>query len=228
MKTIISLIATMILSTNFVQAQQPSINSVGFGVRGGVNFQNINGKNSNGDKLKNDMLTGFNAGVNAEIPLGAFFYLQPGLLFTTKGAKNKTVVASQNFSSAIKISYVELPINFLFKPMLSSGHFLLGFGPYFALGVGGKATYDGIAISHTENVKFKNDVKITDPTNVTYFKKTDAGANLLAGYEFGNKISFQLNAQLGLVDINSKYEGVSNDKTTAKNTGFGFSLGYRF
>jgi hypothetical protein len=55
----------------------------------------------------------------------------------------------------------------------------------------------------------------------------DAGANMLAGYQFRNKISVQLNAQLGLTKINPEYEGAGNDKTSAKNTGFGFSLGYR-
>jgi Outer membrane protein beta-barrel domain len=228
MKTRISLITAAIFSISFAQAQQDKMNSTSFGFRGGVNFQNINGKNSSGDKLKNDILTGFNAGVNAEIPLGTSFYLQPGLLFTTKGAKSKTVVLGQDVKSTIKVSYVELPINFLYKPMLGTGHLLLGFGPYVALGVGGKATYDAIGISRTENVKFKNDVKLNDPNDVTYFKQIDAGANILAGYEFSNKISFQLNAQLGLTDINPKYEGTTSDKATAKNTGFGLSLGYRF
>ena len=50
---------------------------------------------------------------------------------------------------------------------------------------------------------------------------------MLAGYEFNNKVSFQLNTQLGLTKINPEYEGSVNDKTAAKNTGFGFSLGYR-
>ncbi len=68
----------------------------------------------------------------------------------------------------------------------------------------------------------------SDPDNVVYLRPLDAGANFLVGYEFGNRISFQLNAQLGLTKINSEYEGASNDKTSAKNTGFGFSLGFRF
>lgn len=228
MKRTISLIAAIILSTTLVQAQQDKMNGTSFGLRGGVNFQNINGKNNNGDKLKNDILTGFNAGVNAEIPLGTSFYLQPGILFTTKGAKSKTVVLGQDIKSNIKISYVELPVNFLYKPMLGSGHLLLGFGPYIAFGVGGKAKYDGIGLSSTENVKFKKSVALNDPQDVTYFKPIDAGANILAGYEFNNKISFQLNAQLGLTDIRPKYDGATRDKATAKNTGFGLSLGYRF
>jgi hypothetical protein len=56
----------------------------------------------------------------------------------------------------------------------------------------------------------------------------DAGANFLFGYEFANKVSFQLNAQLGLLKINPEYEGTTNDQTSAKNTGFGFSIGYKF
>jgi hypothetical protein len=57
-------------------------------------------------------------------------------------------------------------------------------------------------------------------------KRFDAGGNLLAGYEFANKLSFQLNAQLGLVNINPEISG--SDKTKYRNTGFGVSLGYRF
>ena len=68
----------------------------------------------------------------------------------------------------------------------------------------------------------------SDPNDVVYIRPMDAGANMLAGYEFGNKVSFQLNAQLGLTKINPEYEGSSNDNSSAKNTGFGFSLGYRF
>ena len=45
-------------------------------------------KMKTGDKLDNKLKTGFNAGVNAEIPVGVDFYVQPGLLFSTKGATN--------------------------------------------------------------------------------------------------------------------------------------------
>ena len=230
MKKIISLITTMVLGTFFLQAQQ-KISHAGktsIGLRGGINFQNINGKDANGDKLKNDIITGFHAGINLEIPVGIDFYFQPGLLYTNKGAKNDEVILGQTINTKVKISYLELPLNFIYKPMLGKGHLLLGFGPYVALGIGGKATYKGGSSSYESDIKFKNKVMTTDPNNVVYFRPLDAGANMLAGYEFSNKVSFQLNAQLGLVKINPEYEGVSNDKTSAKNTGFGFSLAYKF
>ena len=66
-----------------LQAQDDT--RITFGVRAGVNFQNFNGKDENGDKLKNDLIVGFNAGVNVEIPVAPDFVLQPGLLFTVKG-----------------------------------------------------------------------------------------------------------------------------------------------
>jgi Outer membrane protein beta-barrel domain len=187
MKKRISLLTVLFLCTIIANTQHSGGTS--FGLRGGVNFQNINGKDNNNDKLKNDILTGF----NVEIPVAPDFYFQPGLLFTTKGAKNKEVFLGQTINSTIKINYVELPLNFLYKPMLGKGHFLLGFGPYVALGTGGKANYDGAGLSRTEDVIFKNTVQLTDSRDAVYFKQLDAGANILAGFEFGNKVSFQMN-----------------------------------
>ncbi|HET9746067.1 MAG TPA: porin family protein [Chitinophagaceae bacterium] len=230
MKKRIGLVSALVFVMVFSQAQQ-KVNLRGntsFGLRGGINFQNINGKDENGDKLENDMLTGFNIGINAEIPVGVDFYFQPGLLYTVKGAKSEEVILGQTIEGKIKISYVELPLNFLYKPMLGTGHLLLGFGPYVALGVSGKATYEGTGSSLNSDVKFKNKVMTSDPDDVVYIRPLDAGANILAGYEFGNRVSFQLNTQLGLTKINPEYEGVPDDKTSAKNTGFGFSLGFRF
>ena len=229
MKKRISLITVMVLGILFSQAQQKAshISRTSLGLRGGINFQNINGKDENGDDLKNDILTAFHIGINAEIPLAPDFYFQPGLLYTVKGAKNKEIFFGGTFNSKIKITYLELPLNLLYKPTLGQGRLLLGFGPYVALGVGGTSKIDDNGSSITKNIKFKNKVKISDPDNVVYLKPIDAGANFLAGYEFSNKVSFQLNAQLGLVKINPEYEDSTNDKTSAKNTGFGFSLGYR-
>ena len=179
-----------------------------FGIRAGVNFQNLNGKDAEGDKLENKLKTGFNAGVNAEIPVGIDFYLQPGLLFSTKGAKANAGDATTN------LSYVELPVNFIYKPELGTGRMVLGFGPYVGYALSGKY----------KNGAIESDIKFGD--QLDELKRLDAGANLLAGYEFNNKLSFQLNAGLGLLDIHNK--PVGDNKSSIKNTGFGLSLGYRF
>jgi len=58
------------------------------------------------------------------------------------------------------------------------------------------------------------------------FKKMDAGANLMVGYEFKSKLSAALKALLGLIDINAD-TNIPGDETRYRNTGFGVSLGYR-
>jgi len=93
-----------------------------------------------------------------------------------------------------------LPLNAVYKALVGNGYFMLGFGPYV-----------GYAIS----------------TSGGDFKAFDAGGNIFAGYELAGGLFFQLNTQLGMLNI---YDGsdISEDKSSIKNTGFGLSLGYRF
>ncbi len=199
----------------FAQEMTVTANKTTFGLRAGVNFQNINGKDAQGDKLENDLLTGFHAGVNAEIPIGTGIYVQPGVLYTMKGTKNN------DDDTKVKISYIDVPVNLLYKPILGTGNMVLGFGPYVGFGIGGKVE-EG---DNETDIEFENEYT---SSTAPQLKRMDAGANFLAGYEFANKLSFQLNAQLGLIDINPKIPNVSDDKTNWRNTGWGVSVGYRF
>lgn len=210
MKTIRILLTVMIMGSALSLSAQMGTSSIG--IRAGVNFQNLNGKDANNNNLENKLKPGFNIGVNADIPIAEDFYVEPGLLYTTKGAKSG--------SDKINLSYLEIPINLLYKPVLGEGRLLLGFGPYAAIGLGGKL--------NDTKVTYKNEISPAEAASGSvYLRRADAGANLLAGYEFASKFSAQLNAQLGLVNINPDISGVS-DNGTLKNTGFGVSLGYRF
>lgn len=196
---------------------------ISYGVRAGINFQNLNGKDYSGKDLDNKIKTGFHIGVNAEIPFVPDFYIQPGLLFSTKGAKQDDPASTEDLK--INLSYIEVPINLLYKPSFGPGKLLLGFGPYIGIAVGGK-TKEG---DQKMDIKFDNNVTISEyNAKYNYAKRMDFGGNLLVGYELAKKISFQLNAQLGMTKINPKYEFITNDKAKLKNTGFGFSVGYRF
>jgi hypothetical protein len=147
-------------------------------------------------------------------------------LFTTKGTKSK-----DDEDAKVNLSYIEVPINFLYKPELGMGKLLLGIGPYIAFGIGGKVSNgDGkeTDVEFTKEVSAANYSAATSQGLFPYFKRFDAGGNLLVGYEFSNKFSFQLNAQLGMTNINSEIKDVSSDNTKFKNTGFGLSVGYRF
>lgn len=206
------LLTTTLLFTTCLSAQTT------FGLRGGINFYSNSTKDADGDKAETKLITGFNIGANAEIPVGIDFFVQPGILFTTKGGKSK-----ENDTKTV-ISYIEIPVNFLYKADLGSGKVLLGFGPYLAFGVGGKMEAPN---GDEVDVKFTNEVQADDPV-AYYLKRMDAGANFLAGYEWASRFSVQLNAGLGLANIQPKVEGFDIGESSIKNTGFGVSVGYRF
>lgn len=195
-----------------------------FGILGGVNFQNLNGKDMLGDKLENDLILGFHAGLQTQIPIAPEFYFQPGLLFSTKGAKNTDGPITNTF----KLSYLELPLNFVYKALLGNGHFMLGLGPYIGMGIGGRGISEGGSLSFDRNIEFKNEVDLADPFTTPYFRRMDVGGNLFFGYEFASNLFFQLNTQIGLVGINPEYTAFPDDKSIIKNTGFGASVGYNF
>lgn len=218
-----SKVLLLALATTALSLASKAQDKTTFGVRAGVNFQNLNGE-LGGDDLDLDMKTGFHIGVNAEIPVASEFFLQPGLLFSTKGAKS-----DDGGDTKWNISYIEIPINFLYKPTLGNGKLLLGFGPYIGIGVGGKIKTEGDDI----DVKFSSDLDANEATEFMsgaawYQKRLDFGGNLLAGYELSSKLSFQLNAQLGMANLFPKFDGEKPDDTKMKNTGFGISVGYRF
>jgi len=210
MKTkLFSVFAGLIIAGFSVQAQD---SGASFGILGGVNLYNLTGEDDNGDKLENKLSPGFHLGVNVMIPVATDFYFHPGLLFSGKGAKN----TEGSTDATLKLSYLELPLNFLYRGQLGEGYVLVGFGPYLGYGIGGKVKGDGAEI----------DVKFKEPeagTMAVFLKPLDAGANIFVGFELSNNLFFQLNSQLGLLNISQE-----DDDSVLKNTGFGLSVGYRF
>lgn len=212
----------LILSVTVVILTTISYAQVSFGIRAGVNFQNINGKSWDGKKMENQMIVGYNAGANVEIPIAHDFFLQPALLFSTKGAK----LSEGDEEGRMNINYLELPIHLLFKPQLGNGKLILGIGPYLSYGIMGNMKPIG---GEEMDIKFKNTLTAEDQSDEYYYLKgLDAGADLFFGYEFDFKLSVQFNAQLGLLNMWPSYEGWEDDETVLKNTGFGISFGYRF
>ena len=178
MKTkLIAIALTLVLSISLTIAQGQDRAKTSVGVLGGINFQNFNGKDYDGDKLSNDMIIGYHAGLNLQIPIVPDFYFQPGLLFSTKGAKN----TEGAIESTYKLSYIELPLNLLYKSLVGNGYILLGFGPYVSYGIMGKAKHEGGGVSLESDIEFKNVVEEGDPLLTTYIKPLDAGGNIFAG-----------------------------------------------
>lgn len=231
MKTrILSVITVLVLTVATLQAQ------VEFGVVAGPNFQNMVGKDGDGDRITNGLIVGFHAGVTANIPIAPDFYFQTGLLLSQKGSRNNEglipVKASDDeYNTTTRISYIDIPLHLLFRPEFGSGHILVGFGPYVGVGLfGSQDVHYGSSIPTMEQ-KIKFTGKITDDEfwqmENAYYKRFDAGADIFVGYEMIMGLWFRLNAQLGLLNMIpdiTDYDGESN----LKNTGFSVSVGYNF
>jgi hypothetical protein len=191
------------------------------GVIGGVNFQNLNGSDRDGNKLGNKIILGYHVGVNAMIPLVPEFYFQPGLLLTTKGGKYVASTPDVTY----RLTYLELPLNLVYRGLLGTGHIMLGFGPYVGYGLMGRAASEG---ADSQKIVFANTVAAAEPLTRVYFKRLDLGGNIFVGYEMAMGLYFQLNSQLGMIRINPDDNRYPDDDLSLKNTGFGLSIGYRF
>lgn len=222
-KTNFLMILLLLLST-ILFAQNSNRAPIKFAVLAGPNFYNLNGKDFSGDQLDNNLQIGFHAGVNAQIRLASEFYFEPGVIFTTKGTVNKL----ESVTRKTTLSYVEVPLNFVYKAALGTGHIMIGLGPYVAYGVQGKVNTEGGAGQIDTPIDFKNTVELTDPITTEYYKPFDAGANIYIGYELPMGVFLQLNAQFGTLEINPDDKRFPDGETSVKNTGFGLSLGYRF
>jgi hypothetical protein len=221
----ILLVVVLMITTNTIVAQSEKVS---ISIRAGIDFQNINGTDQQGDKLEFLLVPRYNAGITVQVPIATDFLVQSGLLFSTKGAKSKSDFMGQNMSVSYNLAYLELPIHLLYRPLLGNGHLLLGFGPYLAYGIAGKAKYTLNNTSYDNDIIFTNDYESSNPFHEQHFKPFDFGGNLFFGYELSMGLSIQMNVQLGMAQINSENKTYTNSQNIYKNTGFGVSLGYSF
>lgn len=202
----------------------------------------------NASKIKNfigyDGKIGGVAGVNFRymLPKAHGTYLNAGVDWTQKGAQMKDIlVGSQNFYGTIKnnLHYIEIPIHVGFQYNISQELGFFGeFGPYFAVGVGGKNKLvvdgDGQAARDLETsykIFKKNDKAALDNP---YFQRWDAGLGFRIGAEYNQRYNLTLGCDWGMTDMyRDKYRDAVIDKFNValpelKNFNFTIALGYRF
>ena len=202
-KVLLSAAALLIASLSFGQAK--------WGIVAGPQFSSMTVKNpglTGTSKETSKILTGIRAGVTVDIPLADEFYIGTGLLYSGKGGKAK------NSDAKTTLSYLELPIHFMFKPEVGSGRLVLSAGPYLAYGLGGKIKDTGFGDFNVYD----------DESLLAKQKRFDAGVGINVGYEMPMGLYFGLNTDLGLVNT---ADNTNNDRKF-KNTSFGVSVGYKF
>lgn len=193
-KQIIFATAAMLLSlASYAQS--------GIGIKAGPNFASVRAS-SGGKTETTKMQAGMQIGVYAEFKLGNDLFIQPGLMYESKGGKIK------NSDSKYRLNYLTLPVDLVFKPEVGSGRLVLGAGPYLGYALSGKL----------KGVKDVSDVNLFKGDNK--MKRFDAGAHFQVGYELKSGLTLGLNAELGLLNL-SKADGGK-----FRNTSFGVTVGY--
>lgn len=184
---------------------------VKFGLKGGVNLAKMTLKSS-GISIDPKTLIGYHFGVVSEFNLSDNFYLQPGILYSAKGAKYSISGGGMSADMSIKPSYIEVPVNALYKLDVSSAKLLIFAGPYFAYGVGG--TYE--SDNETKDIKFGT----SDQDDM---KPLDIGLNFGVGADIKG---FEITAQYGLGLSNLATD--SSSGTEMKTKTIGISVAYLF
>jgi Outer membrane protein beta-barrel domain len=205
MKSILIFLTAIIIPTaGFCQlwgqeGKQTGNDKIRFGIKAGIAIANL--KIEYGPAVTAGDPTfkaGALAGVFLQMPVGKTFSFQPELLLIGKGMKEK----SQNYSYRTDLTYLELPLNLLYKQSSAKGSFFIGGGPAPAFYIGENVFYSGY----------------------NGFKKFDVGVNVLVGYELPIGFSINLHYTHGLLNI-------SHDRTNVpvtKNRCAGLSVGYLF
>lgn len=196
-KLIFASIALGLLSITGIQAQDKT---AAFGFKGGLNFSNLYTDTVD----DNNILTGFNAGLYAKLPITNSIAIQPEINYTTKGSE----LVTNNTVSQFKINYIEVPVLLVAN---ITDNFNIHVGPYAAYLINGKRTFDSNFISG-ENVLDTND-----------FNKFDAGISGGIGIDL-DIVNFGVRYNYGLTRIGKEGEFLSSD---AKNSVLNMYVGLR-
>lgn len=216
----------------------PVFSQVSLGIRGGYTASDmeITGDSPGsfaypaGDK---ETLHGWHIELLVNVPVFAGLYFQPAFRYVTKGtcleeSPDRKIELNGVYipkGNALRLNYLEMPMNFVYKFPLFKGKITAGLGPYIARGLNGRYSYnivqDGREVTrHVKDVQFSR--RSNDNLAVQRMYPWDAGANFALGYEFDNCLMLGVNYSMGMTD---------NDRsefTESKNRYLGVSVGILF
>ncbi len=241
----------------FVSAAQAGV-PVTYGVRAGMNVSNMKYSSKYTDKMgawynysesgTANARVGYNLGAIVDIPVfKQYLYVQPGLYFTRKGYKYSENNYGDSYKESMNPTYLEIPI-------LISGRYYVGkkknaqlqvnFGPYFAVGLGGKMKIEETEGKYKDKYEYKMFAKAKDGyyderkgeyidgNDNLGFKRFDAGLSIGAGVLLYKHYFVGFQYEFGLVNmLSSDYQYNDYDeeyKNSLKNRNFMLSVGYNF
>ena len=234
MKKVILSLVTLLAATTLATAQmRPTIK-----VEAGANFSNMTAK-ANGETKDGDMLIGYRVGAGVEFGITDGFYINPGLYFLSRGAKEtvempKIADYSMKVVSSTWLHNVEIPVHVGYRAAFAPDMAVsIQAGPWFSYGFLGKVsrkttiTGEGKiadaaremakaaddAVNNGENNPYKTDPKILKPF--------DLGVGMQAAFEY-RQFGVNLGFEYGLLNTSAF------DEAKVNNMNFYVGLGYRF
>ena len=151
---------------------------------------------SGGVSIDTDSRLAFNAGFKMDLalPIMEGFYMDADVLLSAKGSKYTSLVESESVNNTVRPYYLEIPLHFGYRYEIGEGNMKIfgSFGPYFAIGLFGKAESDDGMES------FESDVFGSDG-----MKRFDFGLGLRGGVELFDHYQVFLGYDWGLVDASN-------------------------
>jgi hypothetical protein len=200
-------LATFLLTCfafNASNAQDIKSSTPAFGFKGGLNFSNMYTDNVD----DNNVLTGFNAGLYAKLPISNSVSIQPEISYTTKGAELTYDYGVVNGTSKFKINYIEVPVLLV---MNLTDAFNIHAGPYAAYMVSGKTTNDSNTSSSSADLD-TND-----------FQRFDAGLSGGLGIDL-ETVNFGVRYNYGLTNVFKEGSFGGDAKNSVLNVYIGLRL----
>ena len=179
------------------------------GVKGGVNFSTLYTENSDNSK----MLTGFNVGLFAKLPITKNIALQPEFYYTTKGSEVTYNNLFANGTARFNVNYLEVPLLLM---MNITQNFNVHVGPYAGYMVSGKATNkSNVSLFDYENV-----------LNTSDYNRFDAGLAAGVGIDVG-ALSLGARYSYGLTKVGKErsFFGTTYTFPDASNSVMNFYIG---
>lgn len=206
---------------------------VAYGFRAGFNLSNLAGEfgRSTDEKLNLDPRIGFHVGTMFDIPITNGFYIQPEILFTTRGAKGNywyedgsTTVENTETCRAM---YIQIPLLASFRADLTSSvNLQLHAGPYFSFGVGGTVSAEAKVQGGTVIVEYPYFGKSTMTEDHLGIKRFDMGLSCGVGVTVKQHYYIGLQYDLGL--MNGAIQEEWGGDTKIYNRCFSIQVGYHF
>ena len=208
----------------FVLVSIVSYSQISWSAKAGMNMSNVT-------KMEDTkMKVGGYLGVGMEYQFTDMWSIQPSLLFSTKGYKEKKEEGDESAGKATPM-YLELPVMAAARFAIADGqNIVVKAGAYFAFGLGGKYKDGDYKVDIFKDTKDEDG----DIENEAA-KRFDLGIGVGVTYEI-NKFFIDLTGSFGLTKLQDvgveKYDAAIDDytyeKKSAKNMNFSIGVGYKF